>query len=211
MFQPLIRIAPLGRVMLMTASLLFYSSFAQASHPQDPKLIQILGVDWKELHSCKKPSDCEIVPSFLDCCEKIAVQKKYAAKVTGLTSKLFEELASKEMKESCSLKECQPPFYQPACENFLCVARLLKAQKNSAQVLKMASDFLETQGLHAKDFGKPKVIFHAGSLIWFVEFGPVLKGHEQRMKEKKRDDSYSVTVQDRTGQTTLNKGLLISD
>ena len=99
------------------------ASSAWAEPPQSgDELEAILGISWPELRTCKVDSDCVVINSFVHCCERISIGKRYQDTVSKRQRELWQKLAPPEVKRYCSLVECAAPDVQARCQQDQCTS-----------------------------------------------------------------------------------------
>ena len=99
------------------------ASSAWAEPPQSgDELEAILGISWPELRACKVDSDCVVINSFVHCCERMSIGKKYQYAVSKKQKRLWQKLAPPEVKRYCSLVECAAPDVQARCQQDQCTS-----------------------------------------------------------------------------------------
>jgi len=99
------------------------ASSAWAEPPQSgDELKAILGIGWPELRACKVDSDCVVINSFVHCCERMSIGKRYQDAVSNKQKGLWQKLAPPEVKRFCSLVECAAPDVQARCQQDQCTS-----------------------------------------------------------------------------------------
>jgi len=109
-----------GGALVVVAGL---ASSAWAEAPQSgDELEAILGISWPELRACKVDSDCVVINSFVHCCERMSIGKRYQAAVDKKQKELWQKLAPPDVKRFCSLVECAAPEVQARCQQDQCTS-----------------------------------------------------------------------------------------
>jgi len=99
------------------------ASSASAEPPESgDELEAILGISWPELRNCKVDSDCVVINSFVHCCERMSIGKRYQDAVSKKQMELWQKLAPPEVKRFCSLVECAAPDVQARCQQDQCIS-----------------------------------------------------------------------------------------
>jgi hypothetical protein len=97
------------------------SAWAEPSQSGD-ELEAILGISWPELMACNVDSDCVVINSFVHCCERMSIGKRYQGAVSKKQKELWQKLAPPEVKRFCSLVECTAPDVQARCQQDQCTS-----------------------------------------------------------------------------------------
>ncbi len=98
-----------------------FSAWADPPQSTD-ELHAILGASWQALRACKVDSDCVLIESFVHCCQKMSIGKKYQDAVNKKQSELRQKLTPPEVQRHCSLVECELPHVQASCRENQCTA-----------------------------------------------------------------------------------------
>jgi hypothetical protein len=111
----------LVRGILVAVACVAFSAWADPPQSTD-ELQAILGASWQALRACKVDSDCALIDSFVHCCEKMSIGKKYQDAVNKKQRELRQKLTPPEVQRHCSLVECELPDVQASCRENQCTA-----------------------------------------------------------------------------------------
>jgi hypothetical protein len=115
------RLRRLVRGTLVAVACVAFSAWADP--PQSTDEVQaILGASWQALRACKVDSDCVLIDSFVHCCQKMSIGKKYQDAVNKKQRALRQKLTPPEVQRHCSLVECELPHVQASCRENQCTA-----------------------------------------------------------------------------------------